>query len=729
MAQVRWRTTKGVDTSGQTADRIGRYRLLKVLGEGGMGVVHLGEDPDGRKVAIKVLRPQVAADRTAVRRLAREVDTMRRVRSPNVAEILDADVTATQPYIVTQFVPGRTLEEHVLDKSGGPLPGRVLQRVATGLAQALAAIHGAGIIHRDLKPGNVMLVEGSPVLIDFGIAQGLDATRLTATGMVIGTPGYLAPEIIEGEEAGPPADIHAWAATLVFAATARPPFGSGTFESIFYKIMNGTPDLDGVPAPMLPLIKAAMARNPAERPTAVSLVQLARKIDLDTTLTDRTRVDSPASSFGLPDQPTRRERPGESGETGLPWTAGAAGVGQGSAESPRPGSGERDAPWAAGAAAAAGSAMPGTGPRAGGPVEGQSGRNADSLDSGRGVAWGAGAPDQTMADRSAADRLDPPTLPQRAVEARQTPLQQPKDFKGQLPPAAPPPAPPKRQAGPKPYVPPKQSPYVPGRQAYGGQPPYGGQQPYGQQGYPGGYQPYGLPPQAPPPDLATAPDRGRRPAPGTSPDARQGVPQPERRKPYFWYRLCSLASVAVILALSAQLPVIMLVFVLALAVVLRAADKAAKSMESKRVRRGPGAGDVIAAFVKTPLHLPGAIMKTALWGGFGLFVGVVLVIVLMVANADMKAATAISYGVMAVVALQFLGPGSGGSRRQAARVWGAFLPRIEPAVIVALGLAGVAALLWLAAKGTVPSLKPLTIDGSQSVNDLKDSITSKFGIG
>ncbi|WP_222720764.1 serine/threonine-protein kinase [Actinomadura sp. HBU206391] len=284
---------KGVATSGE---QVGQYRLLDVLGEGGMGVVHLGVDPQGRKVAVKVLRPAVAGDATALRRLAREVDTMRRVHSPHVAEIIDADVTAERPYIVTQYVPGRTLEQIVLEDSG-PLSGRQVQRLAAGLATALTAIHAAGVIHRDLKPGNVMFLDGEPILIDFGIAQVVDSTRLTATGMVIGTPGYLAPEIIEGEDAGAPADVHSWAGTLVFATTGRPPFGSGTFESIFYKIMQGTPDLDGVPDPLLPLIRSAMARHPAERPTAPKLAELSRRIDLDATLTDQTRVDRPFPTY------------------------------------------------------------------------------------------------------------------------------------------------------------------------------------------------------------------------------------------------------------------------------------------------------------------------------------------------------------------------------------------------------------------------------------------------
>ncbi|TDD76856.1 serine/threonine protein kinase, partial [Actinomadura rubrisoli] len=304
---------KGVVTSG---DRIGHYSVLQTLGEGGMGVVYLGADPEGRKVAIKVLRPAVAGDATARRRLAREVDSMRRVHSPHVAEILDADVTADQPYIVTQYVPGRTLEEIV--EESGPIYGQGLQRLGVGLASALSAIHGAGIVHRDLKPGNVMLVDGEPVVIDFGIAQAADATRLTATGMVIGTPGYLAPEIIEGEDAGPPSDVHAWAGTVAYAATGRPPFGSGTFESIFYKIMQGTPDLDGVPDGMLPVLRSAMARHPAERPTAVNLVQLTRRIHLEATITDQTRVDQHYTRPDRTSQPLEQPAPDHSRQFSMP---------------------------------------------------------------------------------------------------------------------------------------------------------------------------------------------------------------------------------------------------------------------------------------------------------------------------------------------------------------------------------------------------------------------------
>jgi hypothetical protein len=255
-------------------DRLGQYRLLDRIGEGGMGVVYLARDRGHRTVALKVLRSSVAGgppagDPTARRRLAREVETMQRVRSPNVAEVIDADLDGEMPYIVTRFVPGRTLDDVVTQD--GPLRGPALSKLACGLADALVAVHAAGVVHRDVKPGNVMLFQDTPVVIDFGIAQGPDATRLTMTGMFMGTPGYLAPEVIEGRPSSEASDVHAWGATVAFAATGRPPYGTGPYEGIFYRIVNGQADLSGVPRPLLPLVAGALARDPAHRPPAVQL--------------------------------------------------------------------------------------------------------------------------------------------------------------------------------------------------------------------------------------------------------------------------------------------------------------------------------------------------------------------------------------------------------------------------------------------------------------------------
>ncbi len=260
---------------------LGPYRLQDRLGEGGMGVVHLARDPEGRPVAVKVLHPLGTEGVNARRRLAREVETMRRVRSPYVAEVLDADVTGEFPYIVTRFVPGPTLEEMV--RTRGPLSGPGLRRLAHGMAEALTAIHAAGVVHRDLKPGNVMLTDDRPIVIDFGIAQAGDATRLTQTGLVMGTPGYLAPEVIEGEPSSPASDVHSWGSTMAFAATGHLPFGGGSYETIFYRIISGRADLSGVPAPLVPLISAALARDPSHRPSAGWLSAQAVALDMSAT--------------------------------------------------------------------------------------------------------------------------------------------------------------------------------------------------------------------------------------------------------------------------------------------------------------------------------------------------------------------------------------------------------------------------------------------------------------
>jgi predicted Ser/Thr protein kinase len=412
-------------TADQMPDRLGPYRLLDRIGEGGMGVVYLGRDPEQRSVAIKVLRPAVAGDPNARRRLAREVETMRRVRSPFVAEVLDTDVAGDTPYIVTRYVPGRTLDEVVTQD--GPLTGARLARLASGLAEALAAIHAAGVVHRDLKPGNVMLVNSDPVVIDFGIAQALDSTRLTQTGMFMGTPGYLAPEVIEGQPASAASDVHAWGGTVGYAATGRPPFGTGSYETIFYRIVNGQPDLAGVPAPLAELLAGALRRNPAARPAAAQLCTLAGALDVaglqpvpapgglpGGLLAAGTRADSPVH------YPTQDAFAGGHAATALPGQ-GVAGPGPAAFGGPAAG-----AAGVAGAAGAAGLARPGTQPMAVGqlraddfadvlpPVNYQpAGANGypaggDAFAGGRGPAARPAAPGSAAADRGwAAPRRQP----------------------------------------------------------------------------------------------------------------------------------------------------------------------------------------------------------------------------------------------------------------------------------------------------------------------------------
>ncbi|WP_232327454.1 serine/threonine protein kinase [Herbidospora yilanensis] len=234
-----------------------------------MGEVYLAATKRGEQVALKMLREAIEGDADARLRLDREVRALRRVESPYVARVLDADLSGDRPYLVMEHIAGDTLLNAV--KRDGPLPEVEVIRLARGLATALAIIHAAGIVHRDLKPANVLIGDEGPVLIDFGIAQVLDATRMTQTGTFLGTPGYAAPELFAGEQVGEPADLHAWAATVAFAATGRPTFGGGSAESQMYAILHGKADLKDVPPALLPQIRAALNRDPAKRPTAAIL--------------------------------------------------------------------------------------------------------------------------------------------------------------------------------------------------------------------------------------------------------------------------------------------------------------------------------------------------------------------------------------------------------------------------------------------------------------------------
>ncbi|WP_067463888.1 serine/threonine-protein kinase [Actinomadura macra] len=298
--------------------RIGGYLVLRTLGEDAMGVMYLATAPDDRAVVVRVLAPGI--DETVRHRLGRVAAALRQVREPHIAEVLDADLDADLPYIVTRYVRGRTLEETV--ETLGPLGGRDLWMLAAGLASAMAALHRAGIVHHDMTPGNVLMTSGGPMIVGVGLGLGqfADSTRLTATGIMIGsTGGYLAPEIIEGGASGPPSDVHAWAGTLAYAATGRPPFGSGPFESILLNIMRGTPDLDGVPDAMLPMLRSAMAKAPADRPTADALVRMTGDADddLDLDLDDEWDTTSTRTHRAPP-----AVRPG--GDTGPPEGAGMA---------------------------------------------------------------------------------------------------------------------------------------------------------------------------------------------------------------------------------------------------------------------------------------------------------------------------------------------------------------------------------------------------------------------
>ncbi len=199
--------------------RIGGHRLLGRLGAGGMGVVHLGRTDAGALAAIKVILPELAEDEDFRTRFRRETEAARRVDSPWAVRLTGADTESERPWLATEFVPGPTLFDVVA--RCGPLPVRSVRVLGRLLSRALAAVHAAGLVHRDVKPGNVLLTADGPRLIDFGIARAADATALTATGVVVGTPGFLPPEQASGRTAGPAGDVFSLGCLLGYAATGR----------------------------------------------------------------------------------------------------------------------------------------------------------------------------------------------------------------------------------------------------------------------------------------------------------------------------------------------------------------------------------------------------------------------------------------------------------------------------------------------------------------------------
>ncbi|MFC6883035.1 MULTISPECIES: serine/threonine-protein kinase [Actinomadura] len=252
--------------------RLAGYRLLGRLGEGGQGVVYLGRGDDGGLVTVKLLRGGAAAGPRARARFVKEADAALRVAGRHTARVLAADVAGDRPYIVSEFVEGPSLQHIVEDE--GPLAGGPLRKVAVRTAGALAAIHRAGIVHRDFKPGNVVLGPDGAKVIDFGVARIADATPVT-TGP-LGTPSYMAPEQIEDEPVGPPADVFAWGATMVYAATGRPPFGTGSSAAVMRRVTSHRPDLGDLQGPLRDLAARCLDKNPAARPTAPQLVRALR---------------------------------------------------------------------------------------------------------------------------------------------------------------------------------------------------------------------------------------------------------------------------------------------------------------------------------------------------------------------------------------------------------------------------------------------------------------------
>ena len=249
---------------------IGSYRLRGRLGAGGMGRVYLGLSPGGRAVAVKVIRDDLAQDPEFRARFRREIAVARKVSGLFTAPVIDADVDGPVPWLVTAYVGGPSLADAVSEH--GPLPVGAVLKLAAGLAEGLAAIHGAGVVHRDLKPANVLLAEDGPRVIDFGISRAAEASALTHTGLVVGSPGFMSPEQAEGREVGPPSDIFSLGAVLAFAASGQGPFGTGLTPALVYRAVHSVPSLDLVPAEVRPLVERCLAKDPARRPSAGDLL-------------------------------------------------------------------------------------------------------------------------------------------------------------------------------------------------------------------------------------------------------------------------------------------------------------------------------------------------------------------------------------------------------------------------------------------------------------------------
>ncbi|KUJ66997.1 hypothetical protein ACZ90_31775 [Streptomyces albus subsp. albus] len=246
--------------------QIGPFRIIGLLGGGGMGRVYLGRAADGRTVAVKTARSELADDPGFRTRFAREVAAAQRVGGPFVTPVVDAAPHDEVPWMATDYVPGVSLTSAVQDC--GPLPEHGVRLLTAGLLHALTAVHAHGLVHRDLKPSNILLTAGGPRVIDFGIAHSAADTALTMTGTALGTPGFMAPEQLAmvGPKVTGAADVFALGGVIVFAATGSGPFGSTEPQILMYRTVHEEPQLDGLPEALREVAAACLAKDPERRP-------------------------------------------------------------------------------------------------------------------------------------------------------------------------------------------------------------------------------------------------------------------------------------------------------------------------------------------------------------------------------------------------------------------------------------------------------------------------------
>jgi serine/threonine protein kinase len=350
---------------------VGSFRLHRRLGAGGMGVVYLGSDKKGQRVALKVIRPDLAEDQEFRSRFAREVSAARRIRGGCTARLVAADLDADRPWFATQYVPGPSLHDKVADE--GPLGAADVAAVGAALSEGLVAVHEAGVVHRDLKPSNILLSPKGPRIIDFGIAWATGASTLTHVGTAVGSPGFLAPEQVRGAAVTPATDVFSLGATLAYASMGDSPFGHGSSEVMLYRVVHEEAQLHGVPDALAPLVRACLAKDPEERPSTLQLSLRLKEIaareaqglgDVRPPAPRAAEADRPTGQLAdtYPDRERRRPQ-------GAPGTGGSRGTtgSRGGSRAPGPG---RGATPARGGGVRDGSPSRGGGPRDSSPSRG-----------------------------------------------------------------------------------------------------------------------------------------------------------------------------------------------------------------------------------------------------------------------------------------------------------------------------------------------------------------------
>ncbi|MDR1442977.1 MAG: serine/threonine protein kinase [Bifidobacteriaceae bacterium] len=300
---------------------LGGYVLAGVLGSGASGTVYRARDADGMPVALKLLHPTSATDAGSRQRLRREVRAQRAIHSPFVAQVVDAELDGAEAFIVTELVEGISLARDI--SANGPWQFGQLAELARDLDEALDEVHAARVLHRDIKPSNVVLNKrGRPVLIDFGIAQDSGAGRLTAAGLVAGTPGFVSPDLLRGAEPSIESDRWAAAALLLNAATGRQPFGTGTVEAVLSRVLEGLPDVEGLPSHVATAFHQALTPDVDRRLHLPDLADAIGPQDGIPTELAAPPVEAPTAQ--LPPPP--REAPAEDPLTAwtrpvhLPWS-------------------------------------------------------------------------------------------------------------------------------------------------------------------------------------------------------------------------------------------------------------------------------------------------------------------------------------------------------------------------------------------------------------------------